>query len=105
MIQWVVDHREVIGGMSFLPADDANYVQAPNIEITQEQYEALAGVIPNIDFSLLYEYEKEDFTTAGQELACFAGQCEVPWAVKPTENALLASLTTEEMSQGQQSTL
>jgi len=30
-----------------------------------------------IDFSKLYRYEEEDYTTAAQELACLSGVCEV----------------------------
>ena len=31
----------------------------------------------NIDWSLLQEFEKEDNTSGGRELACSAGVCEV----------------------------
>jgi ribonucleoside-diphosphate reductase alpha chain len=63
--------------MAFLPTFDAQYAQLPYIEISKEEYEKLAPVFPEIDFSKLYRYESEDYTKAAQELACAAGTCEV----------------------------
>lgn len=77
MINWIWDHVDQIGGMAFLPADDAKYDQAPYEEITETEYKRLAGEFPAIDFSLLSVYEHSDMTTAAQELACLAGVCEV----------------------------
>ncbi len=77
LIKWVWEHQDVIGGMAFLPAYDAQYAQMPYEEITGDEYERLAAVFPDIDFSKLYRYEEEDLTTAAQELACLAGACEV----------------------------
>jgi ribonucleoside-diphosphate reductase alpha chain len=77
LMKWVWDHRELIGGMAFLPAFDAQYAQLPYIEITKEEYERLAGEFPEIDFSKVYRYESEDLTNAAQELACSAGVCEI----------------------------
>jgi len=77
LVHWVWNHRDVIGGMAFLPADDAEYEQMPYEEITQEKYEELVEDFPRIDFSLLYTYEHSDATTAAQELACLAGGCDV----------------------------
>lgn len=73
LIQWVWDHREVIGGMAFLPADDALYQQAPYEEITEEQYEAMVADFPPVDFSLLYAFEQTDMTEAAQTVACVVG--------------------------------
>ena len=77
LIKWVWEHRDMIGGMSFLPAFDAKYAQMPFEEVDRETYEALAAKFPNIDFSKLYRYEEEDYTKAAQELACIAGACEI----------------------------
>jgi ribonucleoside-diphosphate reductase alpha chain len=77
LIKWVWEHKDLIGGMAFLPAFDANYAQMPYEEITREEYEVLAPKFPNIDFSKLYRYEEEDYTKAAQELACIAGACEI----------------------------
>jgi len=66
-----------IGGVSFLPREDGShsYVQAPYEEVTDLQYEELAGKMPQVQFS---EYrELDDMTIASQELACTAGACEL----------------------------
>ncbi len=77
IIKWVWKNQDKIGGITFLPAFDAQYDQMPYEEISKEEYERLAGEFPTIDFSKLYRYEKEDYTTAAQELACFAGSCDL----------------------------
>ncbi|MFQ3634200.1 recombinase, partial [Roseiflexus sp.] len=77
VMKWVWEHRDVIGGLTFLPSFDAQYAQMPYVEITKEEYERLAAEFPEIDFSKIWRYEEEDLTTAAQELACMAGVCEV----------------------------
>lgn len=77
LLTWIWDHRNQIGGMAFLPTFDAQYAQLPYIEISKEEYEKLAPVFPDVDFSKLFRYESEDYTKAAQELACSAGTCEV----------------------------
>ncbi|MBI5358134.1 recombinase [Candidatus Amesbacteria bacterium] len=84
LIDWVWNHKDMVGGMAFLPAFEANYAQMPYQEISEEEYEDLASKFPNIDFSKLYRYEEEDYTKAAQELACVAGSCEIE--VVPTGN-------------------
>jgi hypothetical protein len=81
IIKWTWEHRDIIGGMTFLPAFDALYAQMPYTEISAEEYERLAPQFPAIDFSKLFYYEEEDLTTAAQELACLAGSCEVDYGV------------------------
>ncbi|KKS94519.1 MAG: Ribonucleoside-triphosphate reductase [Candidatus Collierbacteria bacterium GW2011_GWC2_43_12] len=76
LIKWVWEHRNLIGGMSFLPAFDAAYSQMPYQEISKEEYEKLKSNFPVIDFSKLYRWEEEDYTKAAQELACVAG-CDI----------------------------
>lgn len=77
MMQWVWEHHDVIGGMAFLPADDAQYSQMPYEEITKEEYEQAMDAFPDINFALLYEYEKNDQTEAAQTLACSSGSCDL----------------------------
>jgi len=79
LIKWVVEHKDYIAGMSFLPSFDAKYDQLPYIEITEEEYNHLAFLFPKIDFSKLFLYESEDLTTASTELACVSGACEVDY--------------------------
>ncbi|HCI05190.1 MAG: Oxygen-sensitive ribonucleoside-triphosphate reductase [Parcubacteria group bacterium GW2011_GWC1_45_9] len=75
--KWLWRHQELIGGLTFLPAFDAQYDQMPYIEINKEQYEKLLQEFPEVDFSKIYRYEEEDLTTAAQEVACLAGVCDV----------------------------
>lgn len=77
VIKWIWDHQDRIGGMAFLPASDAQYDQMPYVEIDQKEYEKAIADFPHIDFSKIYRYEEQDLTTAAQELACMAGQCDV----------------------------
>lgn len=79
LVKWISDHKEIIGGMSFLPFSDAKYSQMPYEEITEEEYETRASAFPKIDFSKLYIFEQEDFTEASQELACVSGACEIDY--------------------------
>ncbi|MCB9162550.1 MAG: recombinase [Caldilineaceae bacterium] len=77
IIKWVWENQDKIGGMTFLPAFDAQYEQMPYEEITREEYERRAQAFPNVDFSKLWRYEQEDYTTAAQELACMGGHCDI----------------------------
>lgn len=77
VMKWVWEHRDQIGGLSFLPAFDAKYDNMPYVEITREEYEQRMAAFPEIDFSKVYRYEEEDLTNAAQELACSSGYCEI----------------------------
>jgi ribonucleoside-diphosphate reductase alpha chain len=79
LTKWVWEHKDLIGGMSFLPASDAKYAQMPYEEIDKETYERLMAKFPKVDFSKLWRYEEEDYTKASQELACVAGACEIEY--------------------------
>lgn len=75
---WVFKNFDSIGGVSFLPASEHSYKQAPYQEISEAQYEeALASMPKNIPWSSLPLYELIDSTTGSQELACTAGACDV----------------------------
>ena len=75
--QWVYDHFDEITGLSFLPHSDFKYALAPYEEITREEYEALLRDFPNIDYSALSLYEKQDEGEGAQTLACVGGSCEI----------------------------
>lgn len=77
LVKWIWEHQDKIGGMAYLPAFDAQYDQMPYVDISREEYEKLVAAFPEIDFSKLYRYEKEDYTTAAQEVACSAGHCDL----------------------------
>ena len=75
---WVYNNFDSIGGVSFLPASEHSYRQAPYQEITKEEYdEAVARMPTRIPWESLPLYELEDTTTGTQDLACTAGACEI----------------------------
>jgi ribonucleoside-triphosphate reductase (thioredoxin) len=77
LIDWVVKHKNMIGGMSFLPKDDAQYTQMPNEEITEEEYNRRLAEFPEIDFGTLPQFEHSDLTQSSGELACVSGACSI----------------------------
>jgi len=77
LMKWVWDHRDQIGGLSFLPSFDAQYSQMPYMEISKDEFTRLSSEFPEIDFSKVWRYEEQDLTTASQELACLSGVCEI----------------------------
>jgi ribonucleoside-diphosphate reductase alpha chain len=74
---WVYRNFDNVNGISFLPASDHVYEQAPYEEINDAMYEKLASELPVIDFSKLFIYEAEDHTEPARELACSSGTCEL----------------------------
>ena len=75
---WVYKNFDEVSGISFLPFSEHTYQQAPYQDIDAEKYEELNMSMPdNVNWSLLQEFEKEDNTSGGRELACSAGVCEV----------------------------
>ena len=75
---WVYKHFDEVSGISFLPFSEHTYQQAPYQDIDKAAYKKFLTKMPkNVDWSLLREFEKEDTTSGGRELACTAGVCEV----------------------------
>jgi ribonucleoside-diphosphate reductase alpha chain len=75
---WVYKHFDEVSGISFLPFSEHTYKQAPYQDCNKEEYQVMLKQMPNsIDWSKLQEFEKEDTTSGGRELACTAGVCEV----------------------------
>jgi ribonucleoside-triphosphate reductase len=75
---WVFDNFDSIGGVSFLPAVEHSYKQAPYQEVSKEEYESWLSKMPNsIRWDMLSLYETTDGTTGSQELSCVAGACEI----------------------------
>ncbi len=74
---WVYEHWDMIGGLAFLPREEHVYTLAPYEEITEENYNAMMKDFPDIDFSQILIYEKDDETQGAKELACMAGVCEI----------------------------
>ncbi len=74
---WLYENWDMIGGLSFLPREDFIYQLAPYEEITAERYNELISKFPQVDFSQILLYEKEDETQGAKELACVGGTCEI----------------------------
>lgn len=74
---WLYEHWNIIGGLSFLPRSKHVYRLAPYEEITKEMYEELIKRFEGIDYSKIVTYEKIDETEGAKELACVAGVCEL----------------------------
>ena len=75
---WVYDNFDEVSGISFLPFSDHTYAQAPYQDVEREEYLELKKIMPKaIDWSKLADFEKEDTTSGGRELACTADACEV----------------------------
>lgn len=76
---WVFEHFDEVCGVSFLPHSDHTYQQAPYQDMTAESLAewVRAHPSPEIDWSRLPEFEKDDQTVAMQTLACVAGVCEI----------------------------
>jgi ribonucleoside-triphosphate reductase len=75
---WVYDHFDEVSGISFLPFSEHTYKQAPYQDIDEDTYYELKEQMPTkVNWELLREFEKEDTTSGGRELACTAGVCEI----------------------------
>lgn len=79
ILDWTWKHKDIISGITFLPIVDADYPYLPIERISEEEYNKLISEFPNIDFSVMQQFEQEDYTTAAQELACSAGVCDLPF--------------------------
>lgn len=78
---WLYDNWHLVGGLSFLPRSNHVYQLAPYEAITKQEYEELAKRMPNIDYSKIMTYEREDETEVKKELACASGVCDIDEAV------------------------
>jgi ribonucleoside-triphosphate reductase len=74
---WCYQNFDYITGVSFLPYSEHTYAQAPYQPCTKEEFDAAVVAMPNVDFSELSNYEKEDNTEGAQTLACTGGACEI----------------------------
>lgn len=78
--QWVYEHWDSIGGLSFFPKADAIYDKEtqPYLEITEEEYLRAAAAFPEkIHWETLSDYETEDNRGATHEYACSGPSCEL----------------------------
>ena len=73
--EWMWENRNHYNGLSVLPYDGGNYVQAPFEDTTKQKYEDMTKTLHNVDLSKVIELE--DNTDLSGELACAGGNCEV----------------------------
>ena len=75
---WVYEHFDEVAGISFLPAFDHVYKQAPYQDITEKDYTQAVKAMPaNLNFKELKDYESGDNTTGSQEFSCVGNSCEL----------------------------
>lgn len=74
---WVYENWDMVGGLSFLPREDAVYKMAPYEAIDEKTYKHLAKRMEHIDYSKIITYEKQNETDLKKELACVSGVCEI----------------------------
>ena len=74
---WLYNHWDLLGGLSFLPRTETVYQLAPYEELSKEEYEERASRLPAVDFSRIVVYETEDTTRGAREPACVSGVCEL----------------------------
>jgi len=73
--EWMWNNREHYNGLSVLPYDGGNYVQAPFEDIKASEYTELLKDLEEIDLSKITETDDE--TDLAGELACAGGACEI----------------------------
>lgn len=74
---WVYKNWDFSCGLSFLPYDGGKYKLAPYEEITKTEYEYRLEHFPDIDYSKLKDFEKDDETEGAAALACIGDKCEI----------------------------
>ena len=74
---WVYKNWDIVGGLSFLPREDAVYKLAPYESIDEKTYKELAKRLEHVDYSKIISYEKQNETDLKKELACAGGVCEI----------------------------
>lgn len=73
--EWMWDNRNNYTGITLFPYWGGTHPDAPNMEITQEEYEKMEAEFPDLDLSQIRE--EEDLTDLQGELACVGGACEI----------------------------
>jgi len=77
VVDWIQKNWDIIGGLSFLPRSNHVYRLAPYETITKEEYEERLAHFPEVDYSQLIAYERQDESDMKRELACAGGTCEI----------------------------
>ena len=74
---WIYNHWDIVGGLSFLPRSNHVYKLAPYEECDEKTYNEMLKRFGDIDFAKIVTYEKVDETQGSKELACVGGVCEI----------------------------
>ncbi|MBI2624844.1 MAG: ribonucleoside-triphosphate reductase [Candidatus Nealsonbacteria bacterium] len=93
---WLYENWDILGGLSFLPRSKHVYRLAPYEEINEDRYKEMVSQMPDIDFSQIIIYEKEDETTGAKELACVGGLCEIDLEEGSLPSAIPSSSSSSE---------
>jgi ribonucleoside-diphosphate reductase alpha chain len=72
---WMWSEREHFNGLSVLPFDGGNYIQAPFQDITKEEYERLMSTLKDVNLENIIELD--DNTDLTGEIACGSSGCEI----------------------------
>lgn len=78
LVQWVYDNQNILGGLTFFPKFDLSklgFSYLPIQKIEEEEYKKRIEEFPEINWELLWIFEKEDHTVSAQEIACVSGAC------------------------------
>ena len=73
--EWMWKNRKSYTAISVLPHDGGTYIQAPNEDITEEEYKQMESKLHSVDLTKIVE--EEDNTELSQELACAGDGCSV----------------------------
>jgi ribonucleoside-diphosphate reductase alpha chain len=73
--EWMWENREHYNGLSVLPYDGGNYVQAPFEDISASTYSEMLKDLAEVDLTKIIELDDE--TDLAGELACAGGACEI----------------------------
>jgi ribonucleoside-triphosphate reductase (thioredoxin) len=72
--RWVVDHADLLGGLSFIQHNPSEvYQQAPFTEVTKTEYEELVEITKDVNFDEVHG----DIVENGFENQCSSGRCEI----------------------------
>ena len=69
------ENKDSYNGLSVLPYEGGNYIQAPFEDCSKEKYEAMIKSLTKIDLSNVVEYD--DNTDPTGQVACGGGACEI----------------------------
>jgi ribonucleoside-diphosphate reductase alpha chain len=75
--EWMWKNREFYNGLSVLPYDGGNYVQAPFEPCDKETYRRMMNSLEEVDLTKIIE--SDDNTNLAGEVACSGGSCEVKY--------------------------